>query len=140
MKKLICFCLSLFLLFTSAIPASVADASSLGSENLISPNFTYIWSISAGLGISSSGKAHYSGSIDASSNSYTVALTVSLQKSTSNGWTTVKSWSGSGSGQCGLIVEGYYYVDNGTYRVCSSAKVYKSTGLLLETASFYSAY
>ena len=139
MKKLICFCLSLLMVFAMAVPASAADTNSLTSNSLISPNFTNIWSISAGLGISSTGKAHYSGSVDASSNSYTAELTVSIQKSTTSGWTTIKSWSGSGSGQSGLIVEGYYYVDHGTYRVCSTAKIYSSAGALLETASFYSA-
>ncbi|NLH02305.1 MAG: hypothetical protein GX488_10540 [Clostridiales bacterium] len=138
MKKTISICLALFLAIFMTVPAFAAGTGSYTAESVMSPKFTYIWSMSAGLDISSSGKARCSGSVDASSNSYTAELTVSLQKYTSSGWTTIKSWNGSGSGQ-GLIVENYYYVSNGTYRVCSMAKIYNSAGKLLETQSFYSA-
>ena len=65
---------------------------------------------------------------------------VPLQKSNgSGGWTTVKSWSGSDAGQSGLIVEGNYYAEHSTYRVASTAKIYSSTGKLLEMETFHSA-
>jgi len=140
LKKTICAFLTVFTAFFMVVPAYAAvDKSSFKVESAIMPQFKYIWSISAGLGIDSAGKAHYSGSVDAASDSYTAYLTVSLQKQTSSGWSTVKSWSDSGSGQSGLTVEGYYYVGHGTYRVCSTAKIYSDSGDLLETASFFSA-
>jgi len=138
MKKTISIFLAMFLAILMTVPAFAADSGGYTAESVMSPKFTYIWSISAGLDISSAGKALCAGSVDASSNSYTAELTVSLQKNTSSGWTTIKSWNGSGSGQ-GLIVENYYYVSKGTYRVCSTAKIYNSAGTLLETQSLYSA-
>lgn len=120
-----------------AIPAYAADDNGLSTKSVILPQFTFIWSMSAGLNIDSTGKATCSGSVVPASDTYTAYLTVSLQKSTSSGWSTIKSWTGSG--YSGLIVEGYYYVTSGTYRVCSTAQIYSSTGALLETESFYSA-
>ena len=95
--------------------------------------------MSATLNINSSGKAQCGGTVNPSNNSYTSYLTVSLQQSTSGGWTTIKSWSGSGTGVAGVNLCNYWYVINGTYRVRTTASVYSSAGTLLETASLYSA-
>ena len=138
MKKIISFCLIMCLSMLITVPIFAADASSYTTEDMISPKFTHIWSISAGLDISPTGKARCSGSVDASSITGTPNLTISLQKSSGSGWKTIKSWTDSGPGQ-GLIIEKYYYVGYGTYRVCSTAKIYDSAGKLLETQSFYSA-
>jgi len=93
----------------------------------------------ASLNITSAGKAECEGFVNAASDDYTAVLTVTLQKSTGSGWTNLKSWEGSGSGQSGLIVGGNYYVGRGTYRVCVTANIYSTSGALLETASYYSA-
>ncbi len=138
MKRVFSICLALLFTILMGVSAYAVDTASHAAKGMISPFFTYIWSISAGLDISSAGRACCSGSVDASSDSYTAELTVSLQKYAGSGWTTIKSWKGSGSGQ-GLIVENYYYVNNGRYRVCSTAKIYNTAGNLLETQSFYSA-
>lgn len=138
MKKTISICLTVLMVFLLAVPAYAAETSNFTVESVMSPQYTYIWLLSAGLGIDSAGQAHYSGSVDSASYTYNANLTVSLQKYTNNGWSTVKSWSDSGPCQ-GLIVEGYYYVDRGRYRVCSTAQILSSTGTLLETASYYSA-
>lgn len=66
MKKTISICLTVFLAILLSVPAFAADTSNYTTESVISPKFTYIWSISAGLDISSTGKAHCSGSVDAS--------------------------------------------------------------------------
>lgn len=131
MKKFVSLCLSVILMAALVIPADAI------SPNSMSPNFTYIWSLGSGLNISQSGKADCSGSVDASSNSYTAKLTITLQQSTSSGWKAIKSWSITGAGQ-GLIIEEYYYVNSGTYRVCSTAIIYGTAGQLLETESIYS--
>ncbi len=137
MKKSISIFLTVFMVILLSFPVYAAETSSYTNESEMSPMFAYIWQMSAGLGIDSSGKAHYSGSVDVASQ-YTSELTVSLQKETNNSWSTVKSWADTGTGP-GLIVEGDYYVSHGTYRVCSTVNVYNSSGTLLETASIYSA-
>jgi len=123
------------ILIISMLPLMTAYA----TANIITPQFTYIMSISAGLDINKYGRAQCVGSVDATSDNYRVTLTVTLEKYVNNGWRSIKSWSGSGSGQSGLIVEGYYYIDHGLYMVCSTARVYNSSGTLLETESLCSA-
>ncbi|MDP4120309.1 MAG: hypothetical protein Q8876_04530 [Bacillota bacterium] len=137
MKKTISICLAVLMVFLLSAPAYAADAKSLEAESVVSPQYTHILLLIAGLGIDSAGKADCVGSVDSSSTSYKTSLTVSLQKYANSKWSTIKSWSDSGPGR-GLIVENYYYVGSGRYRVCSTAKVYNSSGTLLETASFYS--
>lgn len=139
MKKLIIISLVSFILIFSAIPAYAADTAKLSTEKEVAPRFIAILSMAAGLSINSWGKATCSGLVTPRDNSYTSDLTVSLQKSTGSGWSSIKSWSGSGVGFAGVIIEGHHYVTSGTYRVCSTAKVYDSSGTLLETQSFYSA-
>lgn len=136
MKKIASLLIILLMIFNNSTYGK--DMGNYQNENIVVPQFTYIWSMSAGLDINSYGKAHYSGSVIASSDTYTVYLIVSLQKYINNEWLTIESWIDSGSGQSGLIVEGYYYVDNGSYRVCSTAKVYNFSGTLLEKELFYS--
>lgn len=58
---------------------------------------------------------------------------------TDDEWTSIKSWNTSDLGHSGVIIDEYYYVARGTYRVCSTASIYNSRGNLLEMASFYSA-
>jgi hypothetical protein len=139
MKKIIIISLVSIILIFSAFPVYAGDTANPGTENKIAPRFTAILSMSAGLSIDSWGKATCSGFVTPQSNSYTSVLTVSLQKSTSSGWSTIKSWTGSGVGFAGVVIEGHHYVASGKYRVCSTAKVYDSSGTLLEMESFYSA-
>lgn len=138
MKKPISICLAILILTLLTVPAYAVDAGNYTSESVMSPQFTYIWQMSAGLGINSSGKAHTSGSVDVASMTYSAELTVELQKNANNSWSTIKTWTGNSVGP-GLIVEGDYYVVQGTYRVKTTAQVYSSTGTLLETQSIYSA-
>jgi len=138
MKKTVVTILVVCMLALTTTKAYAVSSTSFTDENIISPNYTYILLLSSGLDINSAGKAHCSGSVDASSNSYTAKLTVALQKYSNDSWQTIKSWSDSGSGQSNLIIEKYYYVANGTYRVCTTAKIYNSSGTLLENKSVYS--
>lgn len=138
MKKYISICIVVFMLIIATTPAYAVNTVNPSMESVVAPRFTAINSMSAGLSIDSWGKATCSGWVTPSDNSYTSNLTVSLQKSTSSGWSTIKSWTASGAGFFGVVIEGYYYVANGTYRVCSTARVYNSSGNLLETESFYS--
>ena len=46
---------------------------------------------------------------------YKARTVVELQQSTSNGWTTIKTWSGTGGSEKSFGE--YYYVNDGTYRL-----------------------
>jgi hypothetical protein len=138
-KKIISTVLVVIMVILLAIPANAAPTNSVDINNVMSPQFTHILSMSAGLGIDSTGKATCSGKVFPSSSTYTAYLTISLEQKTSSGWTSIQSWSGSAVGYAGVNLEGIRYVVRGTYRVCSTANIYSSSGTLLETESFYSA-
>lgn len=136
MKKIISAALIVIMVFSLALSSYAANAN---TDKKMSPKFSYILSMSAGLEINSAGKAGCAGTVTPSSNTYTSDLTVSLQQNTGTGWSTIKSWTDSGVGYVGVTLEGYWYVVHGTYRVCSTARIYSASGILLETELFYSA-
>ncbi|GAB6173594.1 hypothetical protein JCM15765_30720 [Paradesulfitobacterium aromaticivorans] len=140
MKKFMCMGLVVLMIVFSVVPAYAADGTNnVKTQGLMTPLFTYIWTLDAGLTIDSSGKAACVGNVTLYNNSYSTDLTVQLQKSTSNGWSAIKTWTASGTGVAGTEIVEYYYVTTGTYRVSATAKVYDASGMLLETESLYSA-
>lgn len=142
MRKIICMGVMALMIMFCTVP--VPTQAITGAENTgtltgeIIPHFTYISLLNAGLNINSSGKATCIGHASAYDSSHTTRLTVELQKYTGNGWSTFKSWSTSSTGQSIAGLEEDYYVVHGTYRVCSTAKVYNASGNLLENKSAYS--
>lgn len=139
MGKIICMGILVLMAVFCVIPAQAAGgAEDTGVQGVITPRFTYISLLNAGLLINSSGKATCLGHASAYDSSHTTRLTVQLQKSTGSGWSAVKSWSASSTGQSVAGIEEDYYVVHGIYRVCSTAKVYNASGNLLESKSAYS--
>ncbi|WP_301625210.1 hypothetical protein [Paenibacillus apis] len=109
------------------------NSSTLNSDH-ITLFYDYISVIGASIDIgnlgktASSGFVHYSGDYDST-------LTVELQRSDGNGWSTIKTWSKSFSGAGLHSLEENYYVTSGyTYRVMSKSTI-KSGNTILETAS-----
>lgn len=140
MKKFICMGIFVIMAVFFVVPAYAVDGTkNVKAQELIAPRFTYISLLSPGLSINSSGKATCMGLASAYDNSHTTKLTVELQKSTDSGWSTIKTWSASATGVSIADIEEDYYVVRGTYRVCATAKVYNTSGNLLETQSLYSA-
>ncbi len=140
MKKIICMSLIVLMAIFSVVPAyaAVDERNSAQGSGMVSPLFTYILQLNAGLSIDSSGKAACRGDASLYSSTNRVDLTVQLQKYTGSGWSTVKTWTSSGVGIPGTSILQYYYVVSGTYRVSATAKVYNSSGTLLETVTAYS--
>lgn len=140
MKKFIWMCLTVLMLLFSVTPAFATDKlKNKDPQGTITPLFTHISTLDAGLTIDSSGKATCIGNVTLYNNSYSTDLTVQLQRYTSTGWSTIKSWTSSGTGIPGTEIVAYYYVTRGTYRVLSTAKVYDTYGYLVETQSQLSA-
>ncbi len=63
-------------------------------------------------------------------------VTVELQKSTSGGWDTVKTWNKTGS--MTVSVDEYHTVSKGTYQLKVTHKAYNSAGTLIESIVQYS--
>lgn len=140
MKKLIIVGLVFLMTIFCAVPAFAVDGTnSVKTQGVISPQFMYMSLLDAGLSINSSGLATCAGDVTLYDNSYSTILTVQLQKSTGNGWSIIKTWTSSGSGIAGTVIEESYYVTNGTYRVCATANVYDASGMFVETESAYSS-
>lgn len=144
MKKIISICLVVILVVFSAVPAFAVDSDSSSAatkigNGTISPMFVGISVISAGIDIDWWGCATCAGTVSLSNNTYSVELTVSLQRYNGSYWTTIQSWSKTGYGYGGTDMEQYYYVpSSGTYRVASTARVYNQYGTLIETQTVYS--
>lgn len=80
MKKFVCIGILALITVFITVPA-YANTISSGTYGVITPQYTYISLLNAGLNISSSGKAACTGLASAYSNSQTTRLTVQLQKS-----------------------------------------------------------
>ncbi len=140
MKKSICTIFIVLIYVFSVVPVyAINETHDLRTPGSIAPLFTHICILTPGLTINSSGKATCIGDVTIYNNSYSTVLTVQLQKSTGSSWSTIKTWTNSGTGITGVLIEENHYVVRGTYRVRATAKVYDTYGMLLETQSLYSA-
>lgn len=98
--------------------------------------WNYLSRVSSELTISSSGIAKPSGTA-VLYNGDNVSVELNLQQLKSNGWTTIKTWNGSGTYSC--TVSGSYAVYSGyDYRAETIARVYDDNGNKLEESKIYS--
>ncbi|HWQ51434.1 MAG TPA: hypothetical protein VN369_06475, partial [Terriglobales bacterium] len=139
MKKIASLFLAILMLFAGIVPAYAIDfPAPQESQGTVSPQYAYISALISALEINSSGKAVCAGAVILTSNNNSVELTVTLQKKSGSAWSAVKSWTEWGEGKDGVTMENSYYVISGTYRVAVTAKVYNSSGTLVETQTQYS--
>ncbi len=134
MKKRIKEIICLLLVFACLLPTTLA-----ANANEIQPRYTTIESFLSELYINSSGYATIYSSVDTNVTSYTVSLSVELQRSSNNRtWSSVRSWNGSQAGHISL--DKNQYVSSGyTYRIHATATVTNSSGRVVETATKDSA-
>jgi len=104
-------------------------------SSTVSARYQYIDVLHATLSINSSGLASCGGYAMPSNSNTNSPVTVELQRKSGNSWTSEYSWSGSSTGTWTAAASGTRYVVRGTYRVVTTAKVYSSSGSLLETQS-----
>lgn len=140
MKRFFCVILGCLMPFVSVVPVYAGnEALNVNPQGIISPQFTYISYLSPGLSISSSGLATCFGAGAGYFDSYKTVVTAELQKSSGGSWSTIKTWTASATGAAIASLEKEYYVAHGTYRVCATAKIYDTSGKLLESQSLYSS-
>ena len=97
------------------------------------PYYTGTTLVTANIGAASGDRVNCEGSVKLKSG-YEADLLMELQKETDGGWSTIKSWSTSGSGTIRLS-KTYFIVSGNTYRVLVSGTVRDSNGHYVETAS-----
>ena len=132
MKRIFCGLLVVMLIVTLTVPAMAAE-----KEPSVSPRYTYIQFMSAGLNIDdtfgltdcTAGCTVYGGS--------SIILTCSLQQYNGSYWTTVKSWT-STTKPSAAIAKNYAVYSGYVYRVKASCSVYDASGKLLENGTCYS--
>lgn len=134
MKRRVLSLIALVLIVASVlvVPASAAE-----EVPAVSPRYVNISLMVASIDITSSGKALCYGFVDTANASHTIYLVIGLQRYKDGYWTTVKEWSGSGTGEVTLdkaryVTRGYYY------RTAATATVYTSGGSFVEMQTIYS--
>lgn len=128
MRKTLAVVMVIGILCTIIIPVAAAT-----NENMIQPRWSYLDSVYAYIDINWLGVATCEGSATARS-SVEVETVVRLQQLTDTGWSTIKSWSDTGTGTAGT--GGKYAVARGyDYRVTVSGYVYDGNGNIVETGS-----
>lgn len=127
MKTISKVILALILIFALSVNAF---SSTIGVQ------WDYLNRIKSELTINTYGVANATGSATLKNND-TVSVVVNLQQLKSDGWTTIKTWNGSGTNSC--IVSGSYAVFSGyDYRAETIAKVYDEKGNKIEESKIYS--
>lgn len=135
MKRSALSLITLVLLLTCflAVPASAAES----IENAVSPCFVDISMMSASIDVNSNGKAACYSYVDTANSTYTINISMSLQRYVDGYWKNVKTWTSSGTGD--VTLDKSYYVSSGYYyRTGVAATVYTSSGSYVETAYCYS--
>ena len=130
---------SLFVAFTMAfsIGCTVVHADSLDSAvtEEIEARYSDFDVVSAGLTKASNGLYSASGGAGAADGTKTIYVTVSIEKFNTNTdkWTTVSNCTWTASGVGGVTAGGKRSISGGFFRTHTVAKIYSSSGTLLET-------
>jgi len=131
-KRLICFFAVFCMVFSSNLVFATDISEKVDSD--IELMYEQVLNMSAGLNISSLGKATCSGFASVRPG-YNISLTINLLKFENNSWTTIKSWIHTGSGVAGVNESETYWVDHGTYMTEIVAYVTDSSGKYIESPS-----
>lgn len=141
MKRRIVALFSLLLIMCSIFTIPVcADAPELDvPEDPIEPEAPYVdlALLTASIDINSSGKASCYGYAITATSTYTVYLSISLQRYKNGTWSTIKNWSTSGTWYTSLG-KSYYVTAGYSYRTAVSVTVRTSGGSYVESAVIYS--
>lgn len=128
-------CLSLTLATPQALAAN--DTASI-SIVALDPRFEHLSRISAGLTISTLGRASCGGSFTIYDiyDGYDSRMTMVLEQYTDSGWEPVKEWSEDFTGAGVKMMDKGYYVSSGyRYRMTVTAEIFDSRGNVIETVS-----
>lgn len=136
MKKLVSIVFSVILLFSVFAPAYAEDLETPVEDPIIE-EFQGMHSVIAILDLSGS-NASCQGKLDGKP-SYSYSMTMSLQKQNGSSWSTVVSWSETGTGINGIdLTKVKNGVTCGTYRCKVFVRVYDSNNQLVDSTTVYS--
>lgn len=135
MKRVFSVILILVMIMTLATQAFAA----LPDETIISPQYTYIKVLTADLSIDESTGVSTSRATCYAASGCTVEVECKLQRYTGSVWTTLKTWTSTGSRYASVTQD--WAVSSGyTYRVYATYRIRNSAGSLLEIATGNDSY
>lgn len=137
MKRKLISILALLLVTASLLALPAAAAESAYSESTVSPRYVNIRAFTASIDISSSGKAECYTYIKTANSSYSITVNMVLQRYVNDSWTTVKSWTSSGTGSL-IMDKSYYITGDYYYRTGAAATIRDENGAFIETATIAS--
>ena len=135
-KKVACILLVMCLMSVNIIATAALTATE--EEYAVQPRFTYIWSISVGLGIEPDGYSTCDTGMTLYEETHSARIDMTLQRNDGSGWDDVKSWSVTDDGPDVDITEHRYVVSGYDYRVVAEVRVYNSNGRIIEMTTEYS--
>ena len=135
-RKIICLLLALCLISVSVFASSVNPATK--TEDTLQPRFTYIWSVSVGLGIELDGYSTCDTGLTLHEATHSAKISMTLQRYEDTGWEDVKSWSVTDDGPDVDLIEHWYVVSGYDYQVVSTVYVYNANGRIIEVTTEYS--
>ena len=132
-KHKILSALLVVLLLAAMVPAQAAYI----EDETAPPYFTGLVMGQTSIDIGTLGKATCTASVQCREG-YTMDVTLSLQENDGSGWSTLRSWSKSGTPIVN-ITESYYVNTNYSHRTCIYVEVSDSNGNFVESAVAYSS-
>lgn len=135
-RRIICILVTICLMNVSAFAMNIETA--VQEQTVVQPRFTYISSISVGLGIDLDGRSVSDTGVTLHESIHDGRIDMKLQRYKNNAWQDVKSWSVTDDGP-NIDIEGIWYVTPGfDYRVESTVRVYNANGRIIEMTTEYS--
>ena len=127
MKRVLCLILSVVLLLTITTPVLAAE-----NENVVTPRYTHIAMIYSNLSINSATGLTACQADGYAPTASSVKLTCKLQQYNGSSWTTVKTWTATGT-DIATLSKNYAVYSGYTYRLSASFSVYNASGVLVES-------
>ena len=134
MKKLLSIVLCAMILLATPIALAQPQVTERAEED-IELFYSDASRVYTNLSIDASGNAKCSGTVTANEKTKKCSITVTLKKKSGSSWTSVCSWSGSGTGITGASAGGTKKVSSGTYKVVVTGKIKDAKGNVLETVT-----
>lgn len=133
MKRTLCLILALLLVMLMVMPVMATE-----EESTVMPRYSYIARIYSGLQIGTLGLSACQANCYAEAGD-SVVLSAKLQQYDGSTWTTLKTWTATGT-DIATLSKNYAVPKGYTYRLRANCAVYSASGVLLESGTCYSNY
>ncbi|MBQ5865473.1 MAG: hypothetical protein IIW56_02195 [Oscillospiraceae bacterium] len=131
MKRIFCLVLAILLVTVSVTPVLAAEG-----ESVVMPRYSYIVEMCSGLQIGTLGLSACQANCYIQ-NADHIVLTAKLQQYNGSTWTTVKTWTATGTNYAS-ISKNYAVYSGYTYCLRATCAVFDADGKVIENGTCYS--